>query len=35
MSRACSFLVPAANRITVVGDIVGPLVPEKHWESNR
>ena len=21
--------------VTVVGDIVGPLVPEKHWESNR
>ena len=21
--------------VTVVGDIVGPAVPEDHWESNR
>ena len=21
--------------ITVMGDIVGPVVPENHWESNR
>ena len=21
--------------VTVVGDIVGPVVPENHWESNR
>ena len=21
--------------VTVVGDIVGPVVPEDHWESNR
>ena len=23
------------NTVTVVGDIVGPVVPEDHWESNR
>lgn len=21
--------------VTVMGDIVGPVVPEDHWESNR
>ena len=21
--------------VTVVGDIVGPVVPENHWEGNR
>ena len=24
-----------AGTVTVVGDIVGPVVPENHWESNR